>query len=57
MKIYNVVELYDNGEFVSVVTASGSVINLPEGKHYLALEQENSTRITNVIVDFYEVNS
>jgi hypothetical protein len=29
MKIVNVTEIYDNGEFVTVVTKSGTVTHLP----------------------------
>ena len=43
MKISNVVEIFDNDEFVSLVTKSGSVIHLPMGSEHdiTILDMEN----------------
>jgi hypothetical protein len=51
MKIYNVKEVFDNGKFVTLITISGSNVNLPiEEEHSLTIEQNGS--FCNVSIDF-----
>jgi hypothetical protein len=39
MDIHNVVEIYDNGEFVTIVTSTGSSVHLPIGmKHSISIK-------------------
>ena len=56
MKIYNVKEIYDNGEFVTIVTFTGSVIHLPmDGKHSLAVKKsDEDNNMIIVTIDFYQ---
>lgn len=50
MKIFNVVEIFDNGEFVTIVTQTGSAVHLPmESKHSITIHTKDNT--TNVSVD------
>lgn len=43
MKIHNVVEIFDNGEFVSIVTRTDSAVHLPTGqKHSITAELKKS---------------
>lgn len=57
MKFNNVVEIYDNGEFVTLVTATGNAIHLPLGVHSIVLHSEETKEagwsVTHVTVDFH----
>ena len=48
MRIANIREIYDNGEFVTVVTITGVAVNLPKGEHVLTVEQNGGT----IYIDF-----
>ncbi len=39
MKIYNVVEICDNGEFTTIVTDNGNSIQLPKGTRHSIIIQ------------------
>ena len=56
MKIMNVIEIFDNGEFVSIVTSTGTAIHLPMNhKHsitILDMDDPSDNYIINVNVDF-----
>ncbi len=60
MKVCNVVEIFDNGEFVTLVTMTGSATHLPEGKHSLVVQKESATdggsvtKTFDVTVDLFE---
>ena len=42
MKIFNVTQIYDNGEFVTVVTSTETAIHLPsDDKHSITVTQTN----------------
>ena len=39
MKIFNVIEIYDNGEFITIVTQTGSAIHLPmNSQHSIVIQ-------------------
>ena len=53
MKIFNVVEIFDNGEFITLITKTGSAIHLPkDGKHSIVIEK--TTDSISVIISLYE---
>ena len=61
MKIANVVEIFDNGEFVTLVTMTGSAIHLPmNAKHSIIVQKDEAldggsvTPTFNVVVDLFE---
>ena len=55
MLICNVIEIYDIGEFVTIVTSTGTSVHLPmEMKHSITIEHESSedtTSMVNVTID------
>jgi len=57
MKIHNVIEIYDNGEFITIVTDNGN-IHLPmEGKHSITVQPMNNPSddyTITVNVDLYQ---
>jgi len=57
MKIHNVIEIFDNGEFVTIVTKTGSAIHLPmDSQHSITvLDMENpaDNYIFSIQVDAY----
>ena len=63
MVITNVIEIFDNDEFVSIVTKTGSVVHLPSGNHSISIvpmceslpenERDYASTSFNVHVDFY----
>ena len=57
MKICNVVSIHDNGEFVSIVTKTGTVIHLPRGwEHSIVVQKYGSdeSRAMVVNVDLFQ---
>jgi len=58
MKIHNVVEIFDNGEFVTVVTDTGTAIHLPEkSEHSItikAIENPADNYTISINIDFYQ---
>ena len=60
MKVFNVSEIFDNGEFATLVTRSGQAIHLPEdGKHSICVTKvhfDKEDRFVNIDcqVDFYQ---
>jgi len=54
MTIFNVVEIFDNGEFVSIITDTKSAIHLPEGRHSLVIDKESKTTAVTVHVNLNE---
>jgi len=52
MRIYNVVEIYDNDEFATVTTKTGVAIHLPlDGKHSITVlpyDNDNPVVIVNI---------
>ena len=57
MKIYNVLEIFDNGEFVTIITTSGSAIHLPMNCEHsitiLDMDDPGDNYTININVDFY----
>lgn len=43
MEIYNVNDIYDCGEFVTITTKSGSNVHLPEGCHSITMSGDKVT--------------
>ena len=42
MKIFNITQIFDNGEFVTIVTETGSAVHLPmNDKHSITVTQTN----------------
>lgn len=56
MRICNVKEIFDNGEFISVITTTGSAIHLPRDKHSIVIELHDIGYGCNVIISFGEAN-
>ncbi len=58
MRITNVIEICDNGEFISIVTETGSAVHLPcNAEHSICIEElENpsESHVFNVCVDLYQ---
>jgi len=58
MKICNVIEIYDGGEFVTIVTTSGTVIHLPARTEHsitiLDVEDPSGDYVINVLVNLYK---
>ncbi|MCK5641799.1 MAG: hypothetical protein KAJ19_13435 [Gammaproteobacteria bacterium] len=58
MKIHNVVEIHDNGEFITIITKSGSSIHLPpDSEHSItikAMEDPGDHYTITVTVDLYQ---
>ena len=57
MKITNVVEIFDNDEFVTVVTRTGTTIHLPtKEKHSITIQTNRDRRLepvdVNITIDF-----
>lgn len=59
MKISNVDHIYDNGEFVTLVTTTGTAIHLPmQGQHSISClgrEKDGAWDVFEVNVDFFSV--
>ena len=57
MKISNVVEIFDNDEFITLVTKSGSSIHLPiNSQHSITIQEMPNpadSYLINVNVDLY----
>jgi hypothetical protein len=44
MRLFNVVEISDNGEFVSIITQTGTVVHLPMNqRHSITIADESTT--------------
>ncbi len=41
MKICNVIEIFDNGEFITVTTSTGSNVHLPSGMHSITIHGQD----------------
>lgn len=58
MKIYNVISIYDNDEFVTIVTKSGSSIHLPmNAQHSICIDDmpnPSDHHVINVTIDLYQ---
>ena len=58
MKIYGVVEINDDGEFVTLVLKSGSSVLLPTGEHMIVVHtselESGARRVKDVTVNFHE---
>jgi hypothetical protein len=57
MKIYGVVEINDNGEFVTLVLDTGSAVHLPVGEHSIVVHtgplESGAWGIKDVTIDFH----
>ncbi len=53
MKICNVVKIYDNDVFVSVITVTGLVIHLPKGRHSITIHDKSDASHLDITIDFY----
>jgi len=42
MKITNVTEIFDNDEFVTIVTKTGVAVHLPVGQHSITIQPHES---------------
>ena len=38
LRIHGVVSIFDNGEFVTLVTDTGSAVHLPDGEHSISIK-------------------
>ena len=59
MRIHGIVEIFDNGEFVTIVTSTGSAIHLPtESKHSIVIESDSvdDSKVAHCTVDLHEAN-
>lgn len=58
MKIHNVKEIFDNGEFVTIVTESGTSIHLPmNSKHSITIndiEYPLDSSVISISIDLYQ---
>ena len=53
MKISNVIDIFDNGDFVTIVTKTGTAIHLPsDAKHSIVIHLDDD--LLYVIVDLFE---
>lgn len=54
MKVCNIKEIYDNGEFISIITISETVIHLPVNeKHSITLVTDNRNNV-DALIEFKE---
>ena len=57
MKIYNVIEIYDNGEFVTITTETGTLIHLPSREtHSIVASVVDNSKNNRTIVLFITFN-
>ena len=49
VEISNISEIFDNGEFVTIVTETGSVVHLPKAKHSIVVHDRVETSICIVV--------
>lgn len=58
MEVFNVTEIFDNGEFVTLVLNTKSVVHLPEGTHSIVIREKikpnTPTPLFDVVVDLHE---
>ena len=58
MKVFNIIEIFDNGEFITIVTETGSTIHLPmEGVHSITvqpIEDPSDNYTITVNIDLYQ---
>ncbi len=53
MMIHNIKEIYDNGESITIVTATGTAIHLPAGmEHSITIQMNEGSYSINVAISF-----
>lgn len=52
MQISGVVKMFDNGEFITITTASGSMIHLPSNSKHNIILDVTKTGAIFAIIDF-----
>ena len=52
MRIHNVIEIFDNGEFVTIVTETGAAIHLPVGEHSITILDMTDASCMTVSIHF-----